>query len=276
MHNAVLNKKVLNVWPAPVTVGSWQLAVGSAYASLVWALKLRPMPSLQQKPLIRVGLWHSVGQLASMVSLGAGPVSFTHVVKALEPLFSALVSGILLGSWMHPVVYATLLPVVGGVVVACLGEAAFSWLALNAAMGSNVAFSLRAVLTKQFMQSNTNAIMSSTNVFAVVTIVAWLVSIPIALATDFSQSVPPNMIRKVIISGLFHYWNNEVMYLALSNVHPVTLAVGNTMKRVIILVASVMAFGNVITPLAGAGSAVAILGVLLYSLTRQYYETKEN
>jgi len=63
--------------------------------------------------------------------------------------------------------------------------------------------------------------------------------------------------------------------MALSNVHPVTLAVGNTMKRVFILVASVMVFRNPISTQGIIGSAVGISGVLLYSLTKQYYESLE-
>jgi len=63
------------------------------------------------------------------------------------------------------------------------------------------------------------------------------------------------------------------MYMALGSVHPVTLAVGNTMKRVFILVASVMVFRNPISFQAGIGSGVGIFGVLLYSLTKQYYES---
>ena len=63
--------------------------------------------------------------------------------------------------------------------------------------------------------------------------------------------------------------------MALSNVHPVTLAVGNTMKRVVIMVASVMVFQNQISLQVGIGSAVGISGVLLYSLTKQHYENLE-
>lgn len=44
------------------------------------------------------------------------------------------------------------------------------------------------------------------------------------------------------------------MYLALGSVHPVTLAVGNTLKRVFIIVASLLVFRNPITP---AGESVA-------------------
>ena len=41
------------------------------------------------------------------------------------------------------------------------------------------------------------------------------------------------------------------MYLALGAVHPITLAVGNTMKRVFIMVAAVMVFRNPISLQAG-------------------------
>ena len=63
--------------------------------------------------------------------------------------------------------------------------------------------------------------------------------------------------------------------MALGRVHPVTLAVGNTMKRVFILVASVMVFHNPISVQTCIGSGVGIAGVLLYSLTKQYYEALE-
>jgi solute carrier family 35 protein E1 len=65
------------------------------------------------------------------------------------------------------------------------------------------------------------------------------------------------------------------MYMALDNVHPVTLAVGNTMKRVFIILASVVVFRNPISLQAGVGSAIGIGGVLLYSLAKQHYEAKE-
>lgn len=93
-----------------------------------------------------------------------------------------------------------------------------------------------------------------------------------AAAIDQVES-KAQLVRAIIVSGLFHYLNNEVMYMALGSVHPVTLAVGNTMKRVFILVASVLVFRNPVTVQAGIGSAVGISGVLLYSLTKQYYES---
>ena len=297
-------------------VGSLQFGVGALYVAILWALRLRQKPTLTgakaRRTVRTVGFWHCVGQLLSMVSLGAGPVSFTHIVKALEPFFSALVAALYFGKWMHPMVYAALMPVVGGVGYACLKEKYFSWLAFGTAMGSNLAFALRAVLSKMAMtaddkgENSLGTHLTAPNMFGLVTCAAFWISIPLAFATEgtaFFQSAgvtaspdsleqlalpslwttavgsseqgEAGLVRSIVISGLFHYLNNEVMYLALSNVHPVTLAVGNTMKRVFIMVASVMVFRNHISLQAGIGSAVGISGVLLYSLTKQYYEGLE-
>lgn len=62
------------------------------------------------------------------------------------------------------------------------------------------------------------------------------------------------------------------MYLALGSVHPTTLAVGNTMKRVFIIVASLIVFKTRISRLGIVGSAIAIGGVLVYSLTKQHFD----
>ena len=75
---------------APLTVGSLQFGIGGIYAALLWISRIRASPKLTAKGkeiCWKVGTYHSIGQLLSMVSLGAGPVSFTHIVKALEPFF---------------------------------------------------------------------------------------------------------------------------------------------------------------------------------------------
>ena len=317
----VVNKRVLNVLPAPLIVGTLQFGIGGLYASLLWLCRVRPWPRVQQNKALQraiwnVGLYHSTGQLLSMISLGAGPVSFTHIVKSLEPFFSALVSAIVSNQWMPWQVYATLIPVVGGVGYACLNERSFSWLAFWTAMASNVAFALRAVVSKSLMtarptsstmkDANVVDTISSVNLFALVTWAAFFLSLPLAIMTEGStyiqlwndaiqqqqqrmvkeapsmaastslQDAKINLLWAILSSGLFHYLNNEVMYMALDNVHPITLAVGNTMKRVIIMVASVLVFRNPVSLQAAIGSTVGIFGVLLYSLTKQHYEKLEH
>lgn len=183
----------------------------------------------------------------------------------------------------------TLIPVVGGVAYACLKERSFSWLAFWTAMGSNLAFALRAVVSKTALDAKGGELgenLTSVNLFGAVTIYAFVQSIPLFLLGEglsfldkwksaLSSTTSFDLVKGLVVSGLFHYLNNEVMYLALSNVHPVTLAVGNTMKRVFIVVASVLVFRNPITIQAAIGSTIGIGGVLLYSLTKQHYEELE-
>jgi solute carrier family 35 protein E1 len=277
-----------------VTVGTIQLGIGGAYAAFLWLIRLRAAPKLTDKGkslIWKVGAYHGSGQIFSMISLGAGPVSFTHIVKALEPFFSAVISAIVFGKRFRWQVYASLFPVVGGVGYACLKERSFSWLAFWMAMSSNLSFALRAAVSKTGMDSYIGDNVTPVNLFALVTIASFVLCIPGALLSPEKDklvtawnaaisgpnpvSTTPELVKAIITSGFFHYINNEVMYLALSNVHPVTLAVGNTMKRVFIMVASVFVFRNPVSVQAAIGSGIGISGVLVYTLTKQYYEALE-
>jgi solute carrier family 35 protein E1 len=47
---------------------------------------------------------------------------------------------------------------------------------------------------------------------------------------------------------------------------------GNTIKRVVIILTSVVVFGTKMTAQGVLGSSIAILGVLLYSLAKDYFK----
>ena len=50
--------------------------------------------------------------------------------------------------------------------------------------------------------------------------------------------------------------------------HPVTHAIGNTMRRVVIMLVCIGVFGTPMTPLAAMGSVLAIGGSFLYSMVK--------
>lgn len=59
-------------------------------------------------------------------------------------------------------------------------------------------------------------------------------------------------------------------------VNPVTHAVGNTIKRVVIIVASVIAFKTPMSTGSIVGSSVAIAGTLMYSLAMNASKSKKD
>ena len=72
-------------------------------------------------------------------------------VQALEPFFSVLLSAIFLGDTPTLPIVLSLFPIVGGVAAASVTEVTFNWPGFLAAMGSNVTFQSRNVLSKKFM-----------------------------------------------------------------------------------------------------------------------------
>jgi solute carrier family 35 protein E1 len=63
-----------------------------------------------------------------------------------------------------------------------------------------------------------------------------------------------------------------VAFLALAEVAPVTHAVTNTVKRVVIIIASIVVFRTPLTPLGALGSALAIGGATAYSWAKGKYK----
>jgi solute carrier family 35 protein E1 len=220
-----------------------------------------------------------------VISLSAGAVSFVSIVKASEPAVSALLSGVLLGQVFPVPVYLTLLPIIFGVALASLKELSFTWLCFGAAMLSNVSSALRAILAKKAMSQPIGENMTNTNLFAVQTMISAVALLPLWLileppgqvgaalaATTASGAVSMSYIASMmVLSGLSFYFYNEVAFIALGRVQPITHAVANTIKRVVIIIASVIAFRNPISPLGIFGSTITIIGTLLYSLVKGKY-----
>lgn len=151
----IYNKKVLNLAPGLTYTTAWlQLFLGLFYIIPKWGLKVCKTPELtteEIKTLLPVAVLHCLTHLGAVVSLGAGAVSFTHIVKAAEPAVSALLSAVVLKDFLPIPVYLSLLPVMGGVALASMTELSFTWLGFVAAMVSNVASASRGIVGKQSM-----------------------------------------------------------------------------------------------------------------------------
>ena len=283
----IYNKKLLNMVPSLTYIVGWmQLAMGLFYVIPMWASGLRKTPELSAddiKTLTPIAILHSLTHLGAIVSLGAGAVSFTHIVKAAEPAVSAAMSAVFLKSFLPLPVYLTLVPVMGGVALASLSELSFNWLAFGGAMVSNVASAGRGIVGKISMGKPLGKNMNAVNLYAVMTILSTILCLPVCFFMEGANIGPvlakiaaagqtKEMWKQMILSALFYYSYNEVAFLALDNVAPVTHALGNTIKRVVIILTSVLVFGTKMTSRGALGSAIAIGGVLLYSLAKDYFK----
>lgn len=281
----IQNKQLLNAMPLPWTVSILELGAGSMYIGLLWLLKLRQKPVVEKKDvktLSTLSWFHAVSHITAVSAIGAGAVSFTHVVKAAEPLFSAFFAGIFFKQYFHPLVYTALIPVVGGVSYASIKELNFSLLAFLCAMASNVVCAARGVVVKGLLSDakpSKNKI-STSNLYGILTVCAFAMLLPFALIFEASkwpafiantELTTLEFFKLVFGAGLSFYLYNEVAFLALESLHPISHAVVNTIKRVVIIGVSVLVFQNPFPLQSQIGSGVAIMGVFLYSLAKHYF-----
>ena len=279
----IYNKQALNVLSFPWTIATLQMATGILYFLPLWLLKLRKAPKLSLsdlKTLFPIALCHTGVHVGAVIALGAGAVSFAHIVKASEPVVTCLMNYLFLGQVLPLSVYMTLLPIIGGVAIASMKELSFTFLALASAMLSNVSSSARGVLSKKTMSGKAiGENLDAQNLYAVLTGMSTLVLVPMMLAIEgtsffsaFKNTVAAgdftnkSLAALLALGGASYYAYNEVAFLALGKVNPVTHAVGNTIKRVVIIVASVVAFKTPMSTGSIIGSSIAIAGTLLYSL----------
>ena len=71
-------------------------------------------------------------------------------------------------------------------------------------------------------------------------------------------------VRAALAGFCFHGYQ-KLSYLILARVSPVTHSVANCVKRVVVIVASVLFFRTPISPVNALGTGVALGGVFLYS-----------
>lgn len=272
----IYNKKVLNAFPYPWLTSTLSLATGSLMMLVSWATRLAETPKTDGdfwKSLAPVAVAHTIGHVAATVSMSKVAVSFTHIIKSGEPAFSVIVSRLLLGETFPLGVYLSLLPIIGGCALAAVTELNFNMTGFMGAMISNVAFVFRNIFSKRGMKGTA---VSGMNYYACLSMLSLLILTPFAVAVEGPQmwaagwqkavaDIGPNFVWWVAAQSVFYHLYNQVSYMSLDEISPLTFSIGNTMKRISVIVSSIIIFHTPIQPVNALGAAIAILGTFLYS-----------
>lgn len=283
----VYNKKATNSLHAHWFIAAAQLVVGMVWSAIMWATGMRKAPKLAAPDIaacIPIGLCACIAHAGSVLAMGVGAVSFAQIVKACEPVFAAVVGIVVPPMDIKPILaYVMLIPIIGGVGLACVKEGkgvdinmtAFMWAsianaaaALKGKLGSSVTKALKSDKSKN---------MDSANVYAVMNIISFLFTVPMVIIAEAStlqeewekaaaEHGSSEVIKNIALSGFFFYIYNEFAFAFTAHVGAVTSSVLNTAKRVIIIVVSAIVFSEAMERNTILGSAIAICGVFAYSL----------
>jgi solute carrier family 35 protein E1 len=199
----------------------------------------------------------------------------------LTRLFVFCLGGCQIGTLFYSSTISTakwlaLIPVIGGVILASVKELDFAWSALIAACIANCFAAFKGQENKKLMSAAgiKDRIGSIGNQFALTTIIAFLASVPLALAREgnrfgeFTTLIQTNKVVQLnlLLSGLWFYGYNELATMTLKKTNAVTQSVANTAKRVIVIVGVAVVMGESLDPIKLLGCSIGIAGVLLYSV----------
>jgi len=280
----ITNKLALNAAGGktgfPMALSSLQLAVGGLYGIFLWlAPDAREKPKITKDDIIKmipVSFCFMGAHSASVFAMGMGAVSFAQIVKASEPAFAAVLATFVYNKKISKAKWMCLPIIIGGVILASVKELDFAWSALISACIANCFAAVKGNENKKLMDTDgiKDRLGSVGNQFAITTILGFLFSIPLVIATEgprlgeFAKLVKtsPAVWKNLVASGLWFYGYNEFATMTLKKTGAVTQSVANTAKRVIVIVGVALVLGESLDPIKLLGCSIGIGGVFLYSI----------
>mmetsp|Transcript_1869 Transcript_1869/g.2480 ORF Transcript_1869/g.2480 Transcript_1869/m.2480 type:complete len:255 (+) Transcript_1869:34-798(+) len=235
-----------------------------------------------------MAILHATGHMLQVAAAGSGSVFMANVVKATEPIIGTLVAVVATGTTPKLSTTLSLIPIALGVGIAGYKPGAielFSFSSLASFLSCFV-FALAKVLAKNLMtpQMKRERRLDAANNYALLTCCSTIVltlpalllqGIP-ALATAKKLTQNSSILRNIFISGAAYFYSNNCSFQVLDLTGPVTQAVANAAKRVFVLGAAVIFLGEPITTQKLFGSALALIGVLLYGLSKTNTREKKS
>lgn len=289
--NAACNVYLMKIkeFQYPITVSAIQLGVGFFYIIPLWVLRLRKPPRLSFQDILHLVPIACMNLFANSITIAAifqkGGGSFTHVIKASEPVVCVILNFLVNGIIPNPLTALNLLPISYGVAYAStLGDLTLTMMmkellgpiAIRAICG-NTAIAYRAIQRKNLSEEfKTRTNLTPENDNAVVTIISFVISLPfIAYFEPIHEMLPtyqhlphPTLfLQNAFCMGMSFCLYNELQNILLQSFGPVTTAVGNTFKRVVIFVAFYFFTEGETFPIPKiVGCVIAMVGCLLYAI----------
>lgn len=211
-------------------------------------------------------------------------------VKATMPLFTVILSRIIMGEKQTYKVYFSLIPIITGVTIATVTEISFDMIGLISALVATMGFSLQHIFSKKvlhdtgihhlrllhilgklalFMFLPFWCLFDMFHLYKDPAVVINFQIIPYIIFVNYivclQRLADTQTLLLLILDGVLNWLQNIIAFSVLSLVTPLTYAVANASKRIFVIAISLFLLGNPVTSANVCGMLLAIIGVLLYN-----------
>eukprot|EP01137_Pigoraptor_chileana_P019777 Opistho-2@81274 len=277
-----VGKSALLRFPFPMTVTLVQLLSISLYMTIVLrVLKVYPQQPITRESYIALILPLALGKIfasvASQVSIWRVPISYAHTVKAIAPIFTVILSRIVLKERQTFKVYLSLVPIIAGIMLATVSEISFDLLGMVSALFSTFVFAIQNIYSKKLMVDrrfdHMNLLLYTSRLAGLILFPVWCLTDAPLMAFSETPIIEGDtsiawLTLLLVVDGFCNFAQNVMAFSLLSLVSPLSYSVANTTKRIVVILAGVFTFRNSINSTNMVAMAMAIAGVAYYNVAK--------
>ena len=285
-------KELMNRMQLPFLLCLSQFAFASilSFVYLHFSSSLKPVPTPARSIVLQIAISYTLGFVLTNIAFSLGTASSVETIKAGEPLTTVLLGLLLLKESYSSSTYLSLLPICGGVALACYNNDSFHVWSFALAMASNFCFSARSVYTKVLNASNVSGF-DEVNLFYAISWRGLVFLLPVTLLMEgrtmleiafgnnhgtitnmggvYSSANFAMIALLLMLNGSMFAFYNLASYGVLKRTELVTHSVLNVFRRVFIIAFTSVYFHVQLTVYSIVGVGLATIGVLLFSTSRK-------
>ncbi|XP_064446181.1 solute carrier family 35 member E2B isoform X3 [Mirounga angustirostris] len=179
--------------------------------------------------MLFVGLMRFATVVLGLVSLKNVAVSFAETVKSSAPIFTVIMSRMILGEYTGLLVNLSLIPVMGGLALCTATEISFNVLGFSAALSTNIMDCLQNVFSKKLLSGDKYRFSAAelqfyTSAAAVTMLVpAWIfMDLPVIGRSGKGFSYSQDVVLLLLMDGVLFHLQSITAYALMGKISPVT------------------------------------------------------
>ncbi|VFQ70712.1 unnamed protein product [Cuscuta campestris] len=263
----------------PLTVSCTHFICSAIGAYLVIkVLKLKPLIVVDREDRWRrifpMSVVFCINIVLGNVSLRYIPVSFMQTIKSFTPATTVILQWLVWGKHFDSRIWASLIPIVGGILLTSITELSFNVFGFCAALVGCLATSTKTILAESLLHGY--KFDSINTVFYMAPFATMILAVP-ALLLEGSGVIGwfnthPTLFSSCVIiigSGVLAFCLNFSIFYVIHSTTAVTFNVAGNLKVAVAVTCSWLIFRNPISALNAIGCAVTLVGCTFYGYIRQ-------
>ena len=228
-------------------------------------------PASFYRHMLLVGSMRFSTVVLGLIALKYVAVSFTETIKSSAPFFTVIISRSLTGERSGVLVVMSLIPIMGGLALCSANELSFDLTGFSAAVATNLTECMQNVYSKVLISGDETRYTPAELQFYT-SVASIFIQIPIAfILVDWTTvALPFSMLLFYALNGICFHFQSITAYVLMDYISPVTHSVANTAKRALLILLSVILFGNQVTMWSAAGTVIVFVGVVLYNQAKVF------